>query len=61
MTSFISRMHGYCHPLARFAPQDKCSDTRKNVVFEEIGLEMLWWKKGDTQKVAESSYNQQNQ
>ncbi len=48
MTSFILRMHGYCHPLPRFSLQDKCSDPRKNVVFEEIGLEMLWRKKKGT-------------
>jgi hypothetical protein len=55
MASFISRMHGYCHPLPRDPPQDKCPDPRKNMVFEEIWLKMLWQMYGDVRNDVGSS------
>ena len=38
MSSFISRMHGYCHPLPRDPPQDKCPDPRKTWYLKRFGL-----------------------
>ncbi len=40
------------HALPRFSLQDECPDPRKNMVFEEIGVEMLWRKKGTPRKLS---------